>query len=118
MSLVAEERDRNISRVQELEASITELKHAAGVWRTLPSSGSCSPWPLLTSTIVSSMSSSVCTSELLSQEREADNAEPQSQSSGPSESEVALQESLNRLEEEKEALTSQYQAQVQYVLHC
>lgn len=62
-------------------------------------------------------SSSVCTSELLSQEREADNAEPQSQSSGPSESEVALQESLNRLGEEKEALTSQYQAQVQYVLH-
>lgn len=32
VSLVAEERDRNISRVQELEASITELKHAAGVW--------------------------------------------------------------------------------------
>lgn len=27
---MAEERDRNISRVQELEASITELKNAAG----------------------------------------------------------------------------------------
>uniref|UniRef100_A0A3B4VRR2 Golgin A2 n=1 Tax=Seriola dumerili TaxID=41447 RepID=A0A3B4VRR2_SERDU len=80
VSLVAEERDRNISRVQELEASITELKNAAA---------------------------------LLSQEREAqDNAEPQSQSSGPSESEVALQESLNRLQQEKEALTSQYQAQL------
>ncbi|KAG7232404.1 hypothetical protein INR49_008893 [Caranx melampygus] len=79
VSLVAEERDRNISRVQELEASITELKNAAA---------------------------------LLSQEREADTAEPQSQSLGPSESEVALQESLNRLEQEKEALTSQYQAQL------
>lgn len=30
VSLIAEERDRNISRVQELEASITELKNAAG----------------------------------------------------------------------------------------
>lgn len=48
---------------------------------------------------------------LLSQEREArDNAEPQS--SGPSESEVALQEALNTLHQEKEALTAQYQAQV------
>lgn len=48
---------------------------------------------------------------LLSQEREAqDNAEPQS--SGPSESEVALQEALNALHQEKHALTAQYQAQV------
>ncbi|XP_040914665.1 golgin subfamily A member 2 isoform X2 [Toxotes jaculatrix] len=78
VSLVAEERDRNINRVQELEASIAELKNAAA---------------------------------LLSQEREAqDNAEPQS--SGPSESEVALQESLDRLQQEKEALTAQYQAQL------
>uniref|UniRef100_A0A8C9YPF1 Golgin A2 n=1 Tax=Sander lucioperca TaxID=283035 RepID=A0A8C9YPF1_SANLU len=78
VSLVAEERDRNISRVQELEASITELQNAAA---------------------------------LLSQEREArDNAEPQS--SGPSESEVALQEALNTLHQEKEALTAQYQAQL------
>ncbi|XP_042364747.1 golgin subfamily A member 2 isoform X3 [Plectropomus leopardus] len=78
MSLVAEERDRNISRVQELEASITELKNAAA---------------------------------LLSQEREAlDIAEPQS--SGPSESEVALQEALNTLQQEKDALTAQYQAQL------
>ena len=35
VSLVAEERDRNISRVQELEASITELKNAAGKRVTL-----------------------------------------------------------------------------------
>ncbi|XP_028457870.1 golgin subfamily A member 2 isoform X1 [Perca flavescens] len=78
VSLVAEERDRNISRVQELEASITELQNAAA---------------------------------LLSQEREArDNAEPQS--SGPSESEVALQEALNTLHQEKEALTAQFQAQL------
>ncbi len=48
---------------------------------------------------------------LLSQEREAqDAAEPQS--SGPSESEVALQEALNTLQQEKDALTAQYQAQV------
>ncbi|KAM8828986.1 golgin subfamily A member 2 isoform 3-T3 [Spinachia spinachia] len=78
VSLVAEERDRNISRVQELEASITELKNAA---------------------------------VLLSQEREAmDNTEPQS--SGPSESEVALQEALNSLHQEKDALLAQYQAQL------
>lgn len=30
VSLVAEERDQNIGRVQELEATITELKNAAG----------------------------------------------------------------------------------------
>ncbi|XP_033502566.1 golgin subfamily A member 2 isoform X2 [Epinephelus lanceolatus] len=78
VSLVAEERDRNINRVQELEASITELKNAAA---------------------------------LLSQEREArDVVEPQS--SGPSESEVALQEALNTLQQEKDALTAQYQAQL------
>ncbi|XP_068562382.1 golgin subfamily A member 2 isoform X4 [Cebidichthys violaceus] len=78
VSLVAEERDRNITRVQELEASITELQNAA---------------------------------VLLSQEREAlDNAEPQS--SGPSESEVALQEALNTLRQEKDALIAQYQAQL------
>uniref|UniRef100_A0A8C3FZU0 Golgin A2 n=1 Tax=Cyclopterus lumpus TaxID=8103 RepID=A0A8C3FZU0_CYCLU len=48
---------------------------------------------------------------LLSQEREAlDNAEPQS--SGPSESEVALQEALNTLHQEKDALIAQYQAQL------
>ncbi|XP_026153136.1 golgin subfamily A member 2 isoform X2 [Mastacembelus armatus] len=78
VSLVAEERDRNINRVQELEANITELKHAAA---------------------------------LLSQEREAkEHAEPES--SCPSESEVALQEALNSLQQEKEALTAQYQAQL------
>ncbi|XP_075942878.1 golgin subfamily A member 2 isoform X4 [Anarhichas minor] len=78
VSLVAEERDRNISRVQELEASITDLKNAA---------------------------------VLLSQEREAlDNAEPQS--SGPSESEVALQEALNTLHQEKDALIAQYHARL------
>lgn len=36
VSLVAEERDRNINRVQDLEASITELQHAAGERLTLP----------------------------------------------------------------------------------
>ncbi|KAF7657084.1 hypothetical protein LDENG_00031830 [Lucifuga dentata] len=78
MSLVAEERDRNISRVQELEASITELKNAAAT---------------------------------LSQEREAEShADPQSL--GPSENEVALQEALSSLQQEKEALLAQYQAQL------
>ncbi|XP_076613973.1 golgin subfamily A member 2 isoform X4 [Chaetodon auriga] len=78
VSLVAEERDRNINRVQELEASITELKNAAA---------------------------------LLSQEKEArDNAEPQS--SGPSEGEIALQEALNTVLQEKDAVTAQYQAQL------
>uniref|UniRef100_G3PWI7 Golgin A2 n=1 Tax=Gasterosteus aculeatus aculeatus TaxID=481459 RepID=G3PWI7_GASAC len=48
---------------------------------------------------------------LLSQEREAlDNTAPQS--SGPSESEVALQEALNSLHQEKDALIAQYQAQL------
>lgn len=45
VSLVAEERDRNINRVQELEASITELKNAAGKRFTMllssASSSSC-----------------------------------------------------------------------------
>uniref|UniRef100_A0A3P8TEU2 Golgin A2 n=1 Tax=Amphiprion percula TaxID=161767 RepID=A0A3P8TEU2_AMPPE len=78
VSLVAEERDRNINRVQELEASIAELKNAAA---------------------------------LLAQEKEAkDGAEPQS--SGPSESEVALQEAFNSLQQEKDAVTMQYQAQL------
>ncbi|KAM7392805.1 hypothetical protein PAMA_007758 [Pampus argenteus] len=78
VSLVAEERDRNINRVQELEASITELKNAAA---------------------------------LLSQEKEAQ-GDAEAQSSGPSESEVALQETLNSLQQEKDALTAQYQAQL------
>ncbi|XP_040013122.1 golgin subfamily A member 2 isoform X2 [Xiphias gladius] len=78
VSLVAEERDRNINRVQELEASIAELKNAAA---------------------------------LLSQEREAQ-ANAETQSSGPSESEVALQGSLSTLQQEKEALTAQFQAQL------
>ncbi|XP_045922004.1 golgin subfamily A member 2 isoform X4 [Micropterus dolomieu] len=78
VSLVAEERDRNISRVQELEASITELQNAAA---------------------------------LLSQEREAqDVAEPHP--TGPSEREVALQEALNTLQQEKDALTAQFQGQL------
>lgn len=48
----------------------------------------------------------------LSQEREAQlDAEPQS--SGPSESEVALQEALNALHQEKDAMTAQYKAQVE-----
>ncbi|XP_029940689.1 golgin subfamily A member 2 isoform X3 [Salarias fasciatus] len=78
VSLVAEERDRNISRVEELEASIAELKNAAA---------------------------------LLTQEREAlDGAEPQP--SGPSESELALQEAFNSLQQEKDAVAAQYQAQL------
>ena len=48
---------------------------------------------------------------MLSQEQQArDHAVPQP--SGPSETEVALQEALDRLHQEKEALTEQYQAQV------
>ncbi|XP_005720520.1 golgin subfamily A member 2 isoform X4 [Pundamilia nyererei] len=78
VSLVAEERDRNINRVQELEASIAELRNAAA---------------------------------LLSQEREAQHG-TEHQSSGPSENEVALQEALNALQQEKDAITSQYQAQL------
>ncbi|XP_041666357.1 golgin subfamily A member 2 isoform X1 [Cheilinus undulatus] len=78
VSLVAEERDRNINRVQELEASIAELKNATA---------------------------------LLSQESHAQKeAEPQS--SGPSENEVALQEALSTVQQEKDALTAQYQAQL------
>ncbi|XP_037121421.1 golgin subfamily A member 2 isoform X2 [Syngnathus acus] len=78
VSLVAEERDRNIERVQELEAAITELKNAAAI---------------------------------LSQEsKDQSAAEPQS--SGPSESEIALQETLNTLQQEKDALDEQYQSQL------
>ncbi|CAJ1070624.1 golgin subfamily A member 2 isoform X1 [Xyrichtys novacula] len=78
VSLVAEERDRNINRVQELEASVAELKNAAA---------------------------------LLSQERQVQQEAPPL-SSGPSENEVALQEALSALQQEKEALTEQYQAQL------
>ncbi|KAM9841337.1 golgin subfamily A member 2 isoform 2-T2 [Aulostomus maculatus] len=78
VSLVAEERDKNINRVQELEASITELRNAAA---------------------------------LLSQEKEAQSdAEPQS--SGPSDAEIALQESLNTLQQEKDSIFAQYQSQL------
>uniref|UniRef100_A0A3P9PPA9 Golgin A2 n=1 Tax=Poecilia reticulata TaxID=8081 RepID=A0A3P9PPA9_POERE len=48
---------------------------------------------------------------LLSVEKEAqENAEPQP--SGPSEAEVALQEALSSLQQEKDAITAQYQAQL------
>ncbi|XP_023194245.1 golgin subfamily A member 2 isoform X2 [Xiphophorus maculatus] len=51
------------------------------------------------------------TAALLSVEKEAqENAEPQP--SGPSEAEVALQESLSSLQQEKDAITAQYQAQL------
>lgn len=51
---------------------------------------------------------------LLSQEREAlSTVEPLS--SGPSESELALQEAFNALHQEKDSLHAQYQAQV-YIL--
>ncbi|XP_019735162.1 golgin subfamily A member 2 isoform X5 [Hippocampus comes] len=78
VSLVAEERDRNIERVQELEATITELRNAAA---------------------------------LLSRERE-DQSMGEPQSSGPSESEMALRESLNSLQLEKDSLNEQYQSQL------
>lgn len=52
---------------------------------------------------------------LLSQEREAQNvAEPLS--SGPSESEVALQEAVNTIQQEKDSLAAQYQGQVYITL--
>ncbi|CAL8317305.1 unnamed protein product [Lota lota] len=71
VTLVAEERDSNINRVQDLESQVAELKNAAGNLFT--------DYP---------------------------------QPSGPSESEVALQEALDSLHQEKEALTAQYQAQL------
>ncbi|XP_068608825.1 golgin subfamily A member 2 [Brachionichthys hirsutus] len=48
---------------------------------------------------------------LLSQEREA-RLDAELQPSGPSESETALQETLNALQQEKDALVAQYQAQL------
>ncbi|KAM4634520.1 golgin subfamily A member 2 isoform 2-T2 [Polymixia lowei] len=78
VTLVAEERDSNISRVQELEGHIIELKNTAAI---------------------------------LSQEREAQgHAHPPA--SGPSESEVALQEVLDSMQQERDALNAQYQAQL------
>lgn len=50
-------------------------------------------------------------SALLSQEKEARN-DAEHQSSQPSENEVALHETVNSLQQEKEAITAQYQAQV------
>ncbi|KAM9517960.1 golgin subfamily A member 2-like isoform 2-T2 [Salvelinus alpinus] len=76
VTLVAEERDRSISQIQELEAHITDLKHAAA---------------------------------LLSHEREAQ-VDPQP--SGPSESELALQEALSSLQQERDSLNTQFQAQL------
>lgn len=49
--------------------------------------------------------------ELLSQEKEAQ-ADAEPQSSGPSEREVALEETLSTLQQEKEAVMAQYQSQV------
>ena len=46
-----------------------------------------------------------------SQERET-SVEAQTQPSGPSENEVALQEALNNVQQHNEALNAQYQAQV------
>nr|XP_046226118.1 golgin subfamily A member 2-like isoform X2 [Oncorhynchus gorbuscha] len=76
VTLVAEERDRSISQIQELEAHITDLKHAA---------------------------------VLLSHEREAQ-VDPQP--SGPSASELALQEALSSLQQERDSLNTQFQAQL------
>ncbi|XP_075899687.1 golgin subfamily A member 2 isoform X4 [Nelusetta ayraudi] len=78
VSLVAEERDQNISRVQELEAAVAELK---------------------------------ITAALLSQEKEAQST-AEALSSGPSEGELALQEALNTLQQEKDHVHAQYQAQL------
>ncbi|XP_072309218.1 golgin subfamily A member 2 isoform X5 [Eucyclogobius newberryi] len=78
VALVAEERDMNISRVDELEASISKLKES------------------ITS---------------LSQEKETRN-EINSESSGPSEREVALEEALNNIQQQNEALNAQCQAQL------
>uniref|UniRef100_H3CUD5 Golgin A2 n=1 Tax=Tetraodon nigroviridis TaxID=99883 RepID=H3CUD5_TETNG len=72
VALVAEERDQNISRVQELEAAITELKSA---------------------------------------EREAQ-SEAEPRSSEPTERELALQEALNTLQQEKDTVTAQFQTQL------
>lgn len=52
---------------------------------------------------------SVCPSALLSQEQES---QATSQSSGPSEKELALEESVHTLQQERDALSLQYQAQV------
>uniref|UniRef100_A0A673WS95 Golgin A2 n=1 Tax=Salmo trutta TaxID=8032 RepID=A0A673WS95_SALTR len=76
VTLVAEERDRSISQIQELEAHITDLKHAAA---------------------------------LLSHEREAQ-VDPQP--SGPSESELTLQEALSSLQQERDSLNTQFQSQL------
>ncbi|CAG5867516.1 unnamed protein product [Menidia menidia] len=78
VSLVAEERDRNINRVHELEASVAELKNAAAA--------------------------------LLAEKEAQESSEPQL--SGPSETEVALQEAFKTLQQEKEAVIAQYQAQL------
>lgn len=48
---------------------------------------------------------------LLSQEKEA-NKEAEPRSSEPSEHELALQEALNTLQQEKDTVTAQFQAQV------
>uniref|UniRef100_A0A8C8I918 Golgin subfamily A conserved domain-containing protein n=1 Tax=Oncorhynchus tshawytscha TaxID=74940 RepID=A0A8C8I918_ONCTS len=70
--VLAEERDRSISQIQELEAHITDLKHTAGETHSYP---------------------------------------PQFPS-GPSESELALQEALGCLQQERDSLNSQFQAQL------
>ncbi|XP_061589550.1 golgin subfamily A member 2-like [Cololabis saira] len=81
VSLVAEERDRNINQVQELEARILELRNAAA---------------------------------LASAERETrESLEPESSGPpGPSEREQALQTALSLLQQEKEAVAEQFQAQL------
>lgn len=115
VSLVAEERDRNINRVQELEASIVELKNAAGEICFLSFIGkkqlhTTVKWNQ-TITLACLLSVILSFTALLSVEKEAqENAEPQP--SGPSEAEVALQEALSSLQQEKDAITAQYQAQV------
>lgn len=114
MSLVAEERDQNISRVQELEAAVAELKNTAG-------SRLSGTWRLNRVTLVKLRSrlgefsvvklAILFPPALLSQEKEAQST-IEAPSSGPSEGELALQEALNALQQEKDHVHAQYQAQV------
>lgn len=114
VSLVAAERDKNISRVNELEADVAELKNTAGQrlsstsWLNRMMLGTkqshFGAFPVAKVTIL-------FPSALLSQEKEAQST-VEASPSGPSEGELALQEALNTLQQEKDHFHAQYQAQV------
>lgn len=114
VSLVAEERDQNIGRVQELEAAVAELKITAGsrlsatLW--LNRVMLVKPQSQLGAFSVVKVAI-LFPSALLSQEKEAQST-VEALSSGPSEGELALQEALNTLQQEKDHVHAQYQAQV------